>query len=141
MQQSIIPGMLLLRVSMKSFALLPSSPIFSLTCFSSHKPNGVFFSPSRPVEKWNGALASGFGVEMIGGEGTWVGGVAAVSVSVGDTGITGGGMGGTATWSGIFGTRAIIIAIFARSSALTFWRTTLDLIYARNAFFSSARSS
>src|SRR3954467_11571115 len=101
-QQSIIAGMLLRRVSRKSFALAPSSPIFSFTCFSIQIPKGVFFSPGGPMVKWNGALTSGVGVAM-GGIGGTTGAGTAVESDVGG-GITGAGTSGMAM-SGILGRR------------------------------------
>src|SRR2546423_12646736 len=67
MQQSIIAGILLRSVSMKSFARAPSSPIFSFTCFSNHFANGDFFSPLAPTVKCIGAFAFGVGTGTIGG--------------------------------------------------------------------------
>src|SRR4051812_50117176 len=81
MQHSIIAGMLLLSVSRKSFNRAPSSPIFSLTCFSSQMAKADFFSPGGPTEKCIGA--SGVGATVTGGigggggagaGGHWVGG-------------------------------------------------------------------
>src|SRR3954451_5062140 len=101
MQQSIIAGILLLRVSRKSFAREPSSPIFSFNCFSSQIANGDFFWPGGPKEKWMFSLASGVGVAMTGGIGG-IGGIGMMPESVDGVGATGPGTSG-ATMSGIFG--------------------------------------
>src|SRR2546423_987764 len=92
MQQSIIAGILLRSVSKNSFALLPSSPIFSFACFSIHAPKADFFSPSGPVIKCIDGFCFDFGVGITGGtngtEGWSVGGVAAFGS--GGAGTTGG---------------------------------------------------
>src|ERR1043165_817427 len=122
MQQSIIAGMLLRSVSMKSFARAPSSPIFSFTCFSNHSATGAFFRSGGPTEK-----CIGFGVgttTVMGGiDGSFVG--EALAEESGGIGATGGV--GCLADSGILGMRAIVAAILARSSALRLFRTS-DLI-------------
>src|SRR6478672_5311360 len=145
MQHSIIAGILLRSVSMKSFARSPPSPIFSFTCFSSHRPNADLVWPGAPVLKWNDDF--GAGVTLMGGiDGTLMGGIDGRGGPVADKSGGGGATGGVTfvsasgiLASGILGMRAIIVAIFARSSALRLFRTS-DVMYALNACLTAARS-
>ena len=142
MQQSIITGMLFLSVSRKSFSLLPSSPILSLTCCSIHVWKGVFGPSSGPILKWiPPSFFFAFGV-VVGTSGAaggslGFGGPGGLPAPAGSAGGSPGFVSGRSGGSGI---RAMALAIFARSPGSNFCRS-VDLRKSLKTVLSSPRSS